>query len=86
MQFAWVTRFAVLLAIGSGKKRYLALMDVKEAVTARSPIVLTLLPWPITNARAYSGRSAAPVPDRVCNCASRRLRGIPKVRFLWLAI
>lgn len=30
-------RFAVLLAIGSGKKRDLALMDVKEAVTAAAP-------------------------------------------------
>jgi uncharacterized protein (DUF2252 family) len=30
-------RFAVLLTIGSGKKRDLALMDVKEAVTAAAP-------------------------------------------------
>jgi uncharacterized protein (DUF2252 family) len=30
-------RFAVLLRIGSGKKRDLALMDVKEAVTAAAP-------------------------------------------------
>jgi uncharacterized protein (DUF2252 family) len=30
-------RFAVLLAIGSGKKRDLALMDVKEAVSAAAP-------------------------------------------------
>jgi uncharacterized protein (DUF2252 family) len=30
-------RFAVLLTIGSGKKRELALMDVKEAVTAAAP-------------------------------------------------
>src|SRR3984957_9730114 len=30
-------RFAVLLAIGSGKKRHMALMDVKEAVTAAAP-------------------------------------------------
>ena len=30
-------RFAVLLAIGSGKKRNMALMDVKEAVAAAAP-------------------------------------------------
>jgi uncharacterized protein (DUF2252 family) len=30
-------RYAVLLAVGSGKKRDLALMDVKEAVTAAAP-------------------------------------------------
>ena len=30
-------RFAVLLGIGTGKKRDLALMDVKEAVTAAAP-------------------------------------------------
>jgi uncharacterized protein (DUF2252 family) len=30
-------RFAVLLTVGSGKKRDLALMDVKEAVTAAAP-------------------------------------------------
>jgi uncharacterized protein (DUF2252 family) len=30
-------RFAVLLTIGSGKKRHMALMDVKEAVTAAAP-------------------------------------------------
>jgi uncharacterized protein (DUF2252 family) len=30
-------RFAVLLTIGSGRKRDLALMDVKEAVTAAAP-------------------------------------------------
>jgi uncharacterized protein (DUF2252 family) len=32
-----VLRFAVLLAVGSGKKRDMALMDVKEAVTAAAP-------------------------------------------------
>jgi hypothetical protein len=37
--------------------------------------------WPTRNERAYSGKSAASVPDRVCICASRRLPGIPKVRF-----
>ena len=30
-------RFAVLLTVGSGKKRDLALMDIKEAVTAAAP-------------------------------------------------